>query len=338
MAAIGLLLKDGALQWFNNLDGRARESINEFGAAFKKRYVSNELYKWKDIVAVFDSKQTSGQSVADFSELVQWKGLRAGASEDQILAAVINGLSPYLRKHVLQHEPKTIEDVRKWGMLAESDEGLEERPLEELAAAVAEMKKQCVAMRELQEQLKGMKGSTIANRETDIAYTSPAQQHRVQFGENECGSIGTPPGSNRDYWNANMRQENDSSTQWRYNELNQYYNQSADSTIRDTSYNDNKGSRTYSGGSESYRRNNSYQSADRGQYEPSPVQQANSLVCANQTASWNFVSSNYVDIKCQGCGDNGHLRRNCSAWDARCEFCGKTGHFTAVCRAAQRGQ
>ena len=101
MAAVALLLKEGALQWFDNLQDDIRGSMADFTGEFKKRYITPiETNRWKDIIAAYEVKQISGQSFNDYIDLVQKKGLRAEAKEEQVLAAIIGGLRPSIRQSV----------------------------------------------------------------------------------------------------------------------------------------------------------------------------------------------------------------------------------------------
>lgn len=157
MAAVALLLKDGALLWYDNLEEDVKHSAENFVREFKKRYVTpDEINKWKDVLAVYDEKHTDGQCVNDYIDLVLKRGSKAKASEEQILAAIIGGLRPNIRRHVLQHEPRTVQDVRKWGSIAESTEEQDNRPSNDLTAAVEEIKKQSAAVRELKEQFENI--------------------------------------------------------------------------------------------------------------------------------------------------------------------------------------
>ena len=142
LAAVALLLKEGALQWFDNLQVEIKGSMEDFTREFKKRYITpDETNRWKDIIAVYEVKQINGQSVNDYIDFVQKKGLKAEAKEEQVLAAIIGGLRPSIRQSVLQHEPRTVQDIRKWGSVAESAEGQEGESSSALSAAVEEMKK-----------------------------------------------------------------------------------------------------------------------------------------------------------------------------------------------------
>ena len=141
---------------------------------------------------MFDLKQATGQSVEDFLALVKKKAKKAQPTEDQLNATVIKGLRPYLRQQVLQHEPKSVEEIRKWALLAESTEGQEDRSGTELSQAVEEMKKQSAAVRDLQEQIQKIHLRGVAwGKPRDERSPSPGP--RVRFNEPDRDRNGTPP-------------------------------------------------------------------------------------------------------------------------------------------------
>ena len=225
MAAVALLLKEGALQWFGNLKEDVRGSIVDFTREFHKRYITpNEINKWKEIVEVFKSQQVNGQSVDEFVDQVQNKGIKAEANEEQILATIIGGLHPHIRQQVLQHEPKTTQDIRKWGSIAESNEENQTGPSSQLNAAIKEMKEQSVTLKKLQEQLQTINvwGISPVNvpsshrnwreatlRDEEVNYTDyPSCSWDRDLG---CNSI--PPGSRE---NDNSQRERPSRDRYKY--------------------------------------------------------------------------------------------------------------------------
>ena len=76
--------------------------------------------KWKDSVDVWSLSQLPSQSVEDFIGTVQTKALKAQMGEDQIRYSLIRGLLPSIRTSVLQHEPTTVADIKKWAIIGES--------------------------------------------------------------------------------------------------------------------------------------------------------------------------------------------------------------------------
>ena len=212
MAAVALLLKEGALQWFYNLQDDIQGSMADFTREFKQRYITpNETNRWKDIVAVYEVKQTDGQSVNDYIDLVQKKGLKAEAKEEQVLAAIIGGLRPSIRQSVLQHEPRTVQDIRKWGSVAESAEGQEGESSSALSAAVEEMKRQSSVLSELKEQFQSIQVRGISR--TNARSTFDEERcHFEDQGQRRPGSSPSPEDYTSSDWNQRQGRGNDPST------------------------------------------------------------------------------------------------------------------------------
>ena len=57
VAAIALLLRGGARQWFQSLESPEKMGVENLIEQFTRRYITNEHNHWKDITAVFDVKQ-----------------------------------------------------------------------------------------------------------------------------------------------------------------------------------------------------------------------------------------------------------------------------------------
>ena len=98
IATIALLLRGGAQQWFRSLECTEKWSVEQFVKEFTKRYITNQISRWEDMTAVFEVKQLPGQQFEDFIALVQKLGKRAHASPDQLMAAIVKGLRPYIRQ------------------------------------------------------------------------------------------------------------------------------------------------------------------------------------------------------------------------------------------------
>ena len=121
---VPLLLKDGARQWFEALQaGQAAlpaDSFDRIRESFQNHYKRDEVYKWKDSAAVWSTTQQPNQSVEDYFTKVLKKSMKANLSEEQTRFSLINGLKNNIRQAVLQHEPSSIQDIRRWAMIAES--------------------------------------------------------------------------------------------------------------------------------------------------------------------------------------------------------------------------
>jgi len=120
LGVIPLLMKDGARHWFESLDGAARDTLAHFNTAFRDHFKRDAANSWKDTAAVWTTSQQAGQSVEAYISQVEQKGIRAKMEEEQLRFSIINGLRTHIRQQVLQHEPKSIAEIRKWANIAES--------------------------------------------------------------------------------------------------------------------------------------------------------------------------------------------------------------------------
>ena len=122
------LLKNGAQTWFHSLifagvdaptpDAGLR-TFADFKEAFQVRYHRDVTNEWRQQAALWAMKQEPNQTVEDFIAAVEAKAVAARATAEQIKGAVINGLRPDLRAAVLNHDINTLEDVKKWALVAE---------------------------------------------------------------------------------------------------------------------------------------------------------------------------------------------------------------------------
>ena len=359
MAAVALLLKEGALQWFYNLQDDIRSSMADFTREFKQRYITpNETNRWKDIVAVYEVKQTDGQSVNDYIDLVQKKGLKAEAKEEQVLAAIIGGLRPSIRQSVLQHEPRTVQDIRKWGSVAESAEGQEGGSSSALSAAVEEMKRQSSVLSELKEQFQSIQVRGISR--TNARSTFDEERcHFEDQGQRRPGSSPSPEDYTSSDWNQCHGRGNDPSTCRR--------NVYSDQPRRDYNY----GARDYTNDGEAlyhevsstgYGEFNNCNTGDRFQqpferyygeceYERQPdlrngSPQSNSVnpILQYQRGGrpqmfYNSDRRHYTEEpRNKPCGNCGRMHEwgQCPAWNSQCRRCLRPHHWSSMCRSNQQ--
>ena len=72
--------------------------------------------------------QQPNQPVEDYICKLQQKALRANLTEEQTRYSMIHGLKPAIRQAVLQHDPTSVTDIRKWALIAESSSLEREQP------------------------------------------------------------------------------------------------------------------------------------------------------------------------------------------------------------------
>lgn len=172
---VPLLLKDGARYWFDALDNGRKDTFDHLSTAFHNEYKRDEAIRWRDSADVWSVTQLPTQSVEDYISKVQQKALRAKMTEDQIRFPLIRGLLPEIRQSVLQHEPTTVADIKKWATIAESSR------IDTTSNAVTE------AVKRLEEKFDGLQTATLSpNR-------ARSQSPRVRFQESSGRSSSPAP-------------------------------------------------------------------------------------------------------------------------------------------------
>lgn len=119
LAALPLLLKNGAAVWFNTQSQATRESFIALRDALTLRYGPKATDAWKRAADLWSLKQLPHQSVDDFLTSVQQAAQKLDVDAGQTFLVALNGLRSNIRQHVLQHDLTTIEGLRKWGRLTE---------------------------------------------------------------------------------------------------------------------------------------------------------------------------------------------------------------------------
>ena len=184
LAAVKLLLKGGAWQWYIGLDESKKSHLGEFEKAFKERYMTASINKWKDQTQVMNLNQGL-QSVDDYITDAQNKRRKADMSDELFQAIIIRGLRPHIRQQVMQHEPQTVEDIRKWGVVAETSEDTKD--------STSDMATVMKALMELKADQKEMKAEAAKARTTHSVHAmnspgnsrpiTPTSTPKVQFQE-----------------------------------------------------------------------------------------------------------------------------------------------------------
>ena len=117
---IPLLLKDGARYWYEALSDDHRNGYEYLKEAFHAQFKRPDANRWRDSANVWSMIQSPGQSVEAFISSVQGKAKRADMYDEDTSFCIIHGLRNNIRKAVLLHEPRTVADIRKWALIAES--------------------------------------------------------------------------------------------------------------------------------------------------------------------------------------------------------------------------
>ena len=120
MLMVPLLLRGMALDWFHSLAEEQRKEWAEFRRQFEDRFFPSAVDKLKGMQDMWNTKQKVGQSVDDFVGFMQkQQRLYQNLSEESLKTAILLGLRPDIKKHVIQSNPKSIPDLVHAAKIAE---------------------------------------------------------------------------------------------------------------------------------------------------------------------------------------------------------------------------
>jgi len=115
-----LLLGDGTKYWYSALYGRDKESFAKIQSAFTKQYVQDSTTTYQDMALMVAARQEPLEKVEVYIARVLRLARKAAASEERILFSITNGLRPHNRQHVLTQKCRTVEDIRRCSLIAET--------------------------------------------------------------------------------------------------------------------------------------------------------------------------------------------------------------------------
>jgi hypothetical protein len=114
-----LRLADGAKDWLNALPATQKDTFDNLTAAFLARFKPKDLEKYRFAKELLNLRQTTDQSVDQFITILRRKAALAAADEKTQVYSALNGLIPTISGYVLEHNPKTLDDVLTHARVAE---------------------------------------------------------------------------------------------------------------------------------------------------------------------------------------------------------------------------
>lgn len=296
VAALPLLLKDGAAVWYHTQPTETRRDLKELQDALHHRYGPRVTDAWKRSAELWGMRQQQGQSTDDFLTAVQQAAQKLDAPETQTFQVALHGLRPSIRQHVIQHDPSSVEDLRKWGRVTEmsqTDQSDTEKSLRDTVQELSAVK----------EALQQLQLTHVAAINTNKQRSRSPTPHRVSFA--------TPPVSTHhdDRHTDDFRRGHQRASRqpYDYDQPAAYNNQNSVAFPRGQQQSDRPPRNDYNTG------------------YPQPQQR-------RQPSTWR---QNYTPSSCGNCGGKHHPQSFCRAKGATCFYCQKRGHLQSMCRAAQ---
>lgn len=141
-----IFLRDGAADWSRSFQTPLTSSA-ALEKAFRTQFAPTLLEKTFDVESVFSRVQQTGERVADYIVVMQKLASRLSdgdaptISADVLRSLVMRGLRPYIRRYVIQRNPKDMNEVLSAVRAAEVSESVGSTEADgKLDALVAEVK------------------------------------------------------------------------------------------------------------------------------------------------------------------------------------------------------
>ena len=117
---ITILLRDTASDFYEALPNTDRESWDRFKPAFLSRFGRSEAVRWRDTSDLYTMSQLIDESAEDFIARVMKKAKYVPNIDESLLrSAVIQGLRPQIRSHVLQANIHNMADLLQAARVAD---------------------------------------------------------------------------------------------------------------------------------------------------------------------------------------------------------------------------
>ena len=118
--AFPLVLKGNAYTWYVGLEDTKKTNFGEIEKAFLERYKINQRLHFSKTREIFSNIQGKNESVQDFVSKIKRTSALIALPPAMIMQAVLGGLRPNIRCHVLLQNPTTLEEVETQATLAET--------------------------------------------------------------------------------------------------------------------------------------------------------------------------------------------------------------------------
>jgi hypothetical protein len=115
-----LLMKDQAADWLTSLPRFRKDDIHVLKDEFMKRHQMTRVEKWKQTADIWRRRQGPTEPVDDYIAAMQTAARRVKMSQSSLADAIIQGLRPEIRLHVLHAGSETLEQILEAARISEA--------------------------------------------------------------------------------------------------------------------------------------------------------------------------------------------------------------------------
>ena len=116
LALFKVLLTGTAAVWLESLPAASTDTVEHLKEAFKERFLSSQIPKYKSAKETFSRRQGPTETVHEF-----YTGIRqlARIIKDMVIYALLSGFRGQIANFVTQNRPETAEKVLEFARMAE---------------------------------------------------------------------------------------------------------------------------------------------------------------------------------------------------------------------------
>jgi len=116
-----LLMADQAAEWWRSLPDDIMGDYDRLLEAFRRRYSLTNVERWRKATTIWQRDQKADESVATYITAIQNQCRMIPINDHQLIRfAIIRGLRPAIRLHVLQTNPNNMEELQLAAATAEA--------------------------------------------------------------------------------------------------------------------------------------------------------------------------------------------------------------------------
>ena len=178
LALFKVLMNGPAAVWLESLPNAATDTMEHLKEAFKQRFQSPEVLKFKSAKEIFSRRQGPKESVNEFYTGIRKLARTINAQDEMVIYALLSGFRAPIANFVTQNKPDTVERVMEYARMAELTTPATMAPENQLADQLDDVK---LEMRKFAARLDKMSTATVSGGAPTTAEGRSPSPRRVSF-------------------------------------------------------------------------------------------------------------------------------------------------------------
>jgi len=178
LALFKVLMNGPAAVWLESLPNTATDTMEHMKEAFKQRFQSPQVLKFKSAKEIFSRRQGPTESVDEFYTGIRRLARMINAQDDMVIYALLSGFRAPIANFVTQNKPDTVEKVMEFARMAELTTPGGSVQENQLADQLDDVK---VEMRKFAARLDKMSTAAVSGGAPTVAEGRSPSPRRVSF-------------------------------------------------------------------------------------------------------------------------------------------------------------